>query len=235
MNFFKSIAILLFTLLDKYVHQKRVIKYIKNNIDVKLFIDVGAHKGTYSDLILKNYKNCKVHMFEPQKNIYNYIKKKYKKKKNITIYNNALSDTKSIKVLNINNHDLTSSLLELNKNNKYLKLKAKLFGTNLKGMISKLQKVKTVELGKILEKKLFKNGVDLVKIDTEGHELKVLKGLRKNIKKIDYVMIEFHRGKTFKNYNPNLIHNYLVKNKFLLKKIYKFPFTNWEDRFYRKQ
>ena len=102
-------------------------------------------------------------------------------------------------------------------------------------MISKLQKVKTVELGKILEKKLFKNGVDLVKIDTEGHELKVLKGLRKNIKKIDYVMIEFHRGKTFKNYNPNLIHNYLVKNKFLLKKIYKFPFTNWEDRFYRKQ
>ena len=168
MNFFKSIAILLFTLLDKYVHQKRVIKYIKNNIDVKLFIDVGAHKGTYSDLILKNYKNCKVHMFEPQKNIYNYIKKKYKKKKNITIYNNALSNTKSIKVLNINNHDLTSSLLELNKNNKYLKLKAKLFGTNLKGMISKLQKVKTVELGKILEKKLFKNGVDLVKIDTEA-------------------------------------------------------------------
>ena len=46
MNFFKSIAILLFTLLDKYVHQKRVIKYIKNNIDVKLFIDVGAHKAT---------------------------------------------------------------------------------------------------------------------------------------------------------------------------------------------
>ena len=29
-----------------------------------------------------------------------------------------------------------------------------------------------------------------------------------------------------------LIARYLIKNKFILKDIYKFPFTTWEDRFY---
>lgn len=234
MRYIKNLAILIFTLLDKYIHQKRIISFIKKNIKkVDSFIDVGAHRGIYSDLILKNFKKCKIHMFEPQKKIFAFLKTKYKKQKNIKIYNCALSDSNSTKILNINNHDLTSSLLKLNQKNKYLRIKARLFGTNLNGMILRGEKIKTLKLEKFLNKKLFNKRVDLIKIDTEGHELNVLKGIKANIKKINYIMIEFHLGKTFKNYDSKKIHTYLIQNKFILKKICRFPFSSWEDRFYK--
>ena len=74
--------------------------------------------------------------------------------------------------------------------------------------------------------------VDLLKIDTEGHEHEVLKGIQGNIKKIRYILIEFRSDKIYLSYNPKKIHNYLIKNDFVLENTYKFPFTTWEDRFY---
>ena len=78
----KNLAILIFTLLDKYIHQRRIISFIKKNIKkVDSFIDVGAHRGIYSDLILKNFKKCKIHMFEPQKKYLHFLKLNIKNKK----------------------------------------------------------------------------------------------------------------------------------------------------------
>ena len=74
--------------------------------------------------------------------------------------------------------------------------------------------------------------VDLAKIDTEGHELEVLKGLGKKIAVIEYILIEFHHDTIYQSYKPKKVHDYLIKNNFELKKIYSFPFTTWEDRFY---
>ena len=100
--------------------------------------------GTYSDLILKNFENCKILMFEPQKNIFKKIKIKYEHKKNIKIYNCAISDKSTFKDIYINQHELTSSLSTLDvENNKYLQLKARLFGTTGHGMILKKAKVKS--------------------------------------------------------------------------------------------
>ena len=36
----------------------------------------------------------------------------------------------------------------------------------------------------------------------------------------------------YQSYKPKKVHDYLIKNNFELKKIYSFPFTTWEDRFY---
>ena len=132
----------------------------------------------------------------------------------------------------INRHDLTSSLSALDlQNNRYLQLKAKLFGTNSSGMILQNAKVKAKKLDQIIKSNNIKI-IDLVKIDTEGHELEVLQGMGKSIKKIRYILIEFHNDEIYLSYNPGKIHRYLIKNKFILKDIYKFPFTTWEDRFY---
>ena len=233
MMLLRKIAIIFFDIIDKYYHQKRIIKFIrKNNINLKYFFDIGSHMGTYSDLILKDFKNCKVFMYEPQINIYKKIKKKYKNKKNIKIYNYALSDKSALKKIYINQHDLTSSLSTLDvKNNRYLKLKAKLFGTTSSGMIIKKTKVKTKKLNQIIKSKKIKK-IDLAKIDTEGHEYEVLRGIQESIKKIRYILIESHNDKIYLSYNSKKIHSYLIKNNFVLKDIYKFPFTTWEDRFY---
>ena len=94
----RKIAIIFFDIIDLYYHQKKILKFIKKNkINPKYFLDIGAYMGTYSDLILKNFENCKILMFEPQKNIFKKIKIKYEHKKNIKIYNCAISDKSTFK------------------------------------------------------------------------------------------------------------------------------------------
>jgi FkbM family methyltransferase len=235
MNLVKSLAIFFFDLLDIYYHQKKIIKYfLRNKIDIKLFCDIGSHKGTYTDLFIKNFKNSKVLMFEPQTKIFYFIKKKYKNKNNVKCFNIAISDDQSKKLLSINEHDLTSSFSTFNKKNNYLKVKAILFGKSLKKMINKKVIVKTSTLDEIIKtKKIFK--IDLVKIDTEGHELQVLKGMKKSLKKINHIMVEIHNDEIYQNYNPKKVHNFLIRNNYELKDKFRFPFTTWEDRIYTRK
>ena len=74
--------------------------------------------------------------------------------------------------------------------------------------------------------------VDLIKIDTEGHELEVLLGLEKKIILVKAFLIEFHDNQTYLNYDNKKIEKILKKNNFKLRKRVKFPFTTWEDRLY---
>jgi len=232
----RKIALFFFDILDLYFHQKRILKFFKKNIHkIDFFIDVGAHNGTYTDLFIQHYKIKKVLMFEPQKKIFNFIKNKYKKKKNIKYLNLAISNNNNYKVLKLNLHDLTSTFSSFSKNNYYLTFKAMLFGVKKKKMIYGIEKVKTVTLSKILVKNYKNTNIDLVKIDTEGHEFEVLKGTGEKMKSIKCIIIEFHLDNIFKKYNPNNIHKYLLKKNFVLSKIIRFPFTTWEDRIYLNQ
>jgi len=232
----RKIALFFFDILDLYFHQKRILKFVKKNIyKVDFFIDVGAHNGTYTDLFIQNYKIKKVLMFEPQKKIFNFIKNKYKKKKKIKNFNLAISNNNNHKVLKLNLHDLTSTLSSFSKNNYYLTFKAMLFGVKKKKMIYGIEKVKTITLYKILVKNYKNTNIDLVKIDTEGHEFEVLKGTGEKIKSIKCIIIEFHLDNIFKKYNPINIHKYLIKKNFVLCKIIRFPFTTWQDRIYLNQ
>ena len=234
MIFFRQLAILFFDLIDKFIHQKRIINYLKKSLrEINIFIDIGAHKGTYTDLILNNLLVInKLILIEPQKNIFEFIKNKYKNNKNIIIYNNAISNKEKLMKLFINKHDLTSSLTEVDKKNKYLNLKAKLFGGSINQMITKKYNIKAINLKKLAKKEKI-DYVDLIKIDTEGHEFQVLQGagdfLKKNVK---YIIVEFHNSNIFINYDPIKIEKYLKKNNFVLKKSFNFPFTTWEDRIY---
>ena len=234
MIFFRQLAILFFDLIDKFIHQKRIINYLKKSLrEINIFIDIGAHKGTYTDLILNNLLVInKLILIEPQKNIFEFIKNKYKNNKNIIIYNNAISNKEKLMKLFINKHDLTSSLTEVDKKNKYLNLKAKLFGGSINQMITKKYNIKAINLKKLAKKEKI-DYVDLIKIDTEGHEFQVLQGAGDFLKKsVKYIIVEFHNSNIFINYDPIKIEKYLKKNNFVLKKSFNFPFTTWEDRIY---
>ena len=57
-----------------------------------VIVDVGANKGTWSDLFLEEYKDsCEVHLFEPNELLLNYCRVKYDYKENVIYYRIALS------------------------------------------------------------------------------------------------------------------------------------------------
>ena len=83
----------------------------------------------------------------------------------------------------------------------------------------------------MLSKKL--KFVDLIKIDTEGHEYEVLKGSVEVLKKTRFVLFEHHYDNMLlKHYKYSHIHNFLILNSF--KKIFKkkMPFRKSFDYIY---
>ena len=85
--------------------------------------------------------------------------------------------------------------------------------------ITRPVEIKVITLSSFIKKNEIPN-IDLLKIDTEGYELKVIKGLGEEIKKIKFIHFEHHfDDMIIKNYNLSNIHNYLSKYKF--KKIFK--------------
>jgi FkbM family methyltransferase len=234
MKLIKNLAIFFFDILDSY-HQKKILGFIKNKYkNINFFIDIGSHKGKYFDLFNKSYKIKTAVLVEPQKKYFYYLKKKYKKLYSIKIYNTAISNKNGNSYFYINHHDLTSSLNRINHNNLFLKIKSKLFGLDSKSMIKEKIKIKINTLNNLLRKFKVKK-IDLVKIDTEGHELEVLQGLKNTVKRVQIILIEFRSDNVYKNYKPSKIHKNLVKNNFYLAKVFKFPFTTWEDRIYIKK
>ena len=203
MKILRKIAIIFFDIIDLYYHQKKILKFIRNNnINLKYFLDIGAHKGTYTDLIVKEFNECKVLMFEPQKDIFKAIKKKYQNKKNIKIYDYAISDKSTVKKIYINQHDLTSSLSTLDTKNNYLQFKAKLFSTTSSGMIVKKVNVKTKKLEDLLlsfnnlksvNEKLSKNYDNMQNEHSEL--LKINDGLIKDYDNISKEMNDINRQK----------------------------------------
>ncbi len=91
--------------------------------------------------------------------------------------------------------------------------------------------MKTTTLSSTLKSKKIKI-IDLLKIDTEGHELQVLEGAKNTISNVKSLLIEFHNDEIYLSYDPYKIHKFLLSKNFQLIKKIKFPFTTWEDRFY---
>ena len=80
-------------------------------------------------------------------------------------------------------------------------------------MIEEIQNVETIKLDEfIIDKKI--NYIDLIKIDTEGHEFEVLDGLKENIQKVKFILIEFQSNQIFDAYDPKKIDDFSKKNNF---------------------
>ena len=69
-------------------------------------------------------------------------------------------------------------------------------------------------MDKILSEEKIKN-IDILKIDTEGHDFFVIKGLGKMIENVKILYFEHHfHSMLVKNYTLTDVHKYLVKNNF---------------------
>ena len=170
------------------------IKFYK----IKNFLDIGANCGFYSIFVTKKNSMLKTIAFEPNQEAFFKLKKTLKKNsvlsKRIKLYNFGLSSANSkLKIKSFIKHgyaQTSSSIVE----GKFIKDKHKI---SLENFYKGDEKLK------------FKNSKLAIKIDVEGHELRVLKGIKKLIKKNNCIIqIEIFK-KNFKQVNK-----FLKNNKF---------------------
>ncbi len=191
-------------IVDDLIHQRKIVSFLKNK-KIKTIIDIGAHKGEFLKAVSKIESVQKVYSLEQQKKIYKKILEKTDAKRN-KAYNLAISNKEDQKKLSINKLSMTSTF----------------------------SKVKVKKLDNFVKMIKIKNKIDLLKIDTEEHELEVLKSGIRTLSKVKFILIEFRLNDMYLNYSFTKIHNFLKQNKFKLVKKFKFPLFTMEDRIYKK-
>ena len=223
---FKNLFFFFYNLVDNLIHQGRIVKFIDNK-GVKIVVDIGAHKGEFLKHIKKIKSIRKVYSLEPQKKIYRELLKEIDNKIFFS-YNIAISNRNGRQKMQINDFTMTSTLSKVNENSIYFKIKNFILGNKKK----KFEFIKTEKLDLFIKKRKL-NQIDLLKIDTEGHELTVVKSGLKTLKKTKYLLIEFRQNDLYLNYSPHALNKIVIKNKFKLVKNFKFPMFSMEDRLYR--
>ena len=223
---FKKLFYFFYDLVDNLIHQKRIVKFIDNK-NIRIVLDIGAHKGEFLNHIKKIKSIRKVYSLEPQKMIFNELLKEIDNKK-FFAYNIAISNNNGKQKMQINDFSMTSTLSKLNEKSKYYKIKNLIIGNKKK----KFEFIKTEKLDFFTKKRKLKN-IDLLKIDTEGHELNVVKSGLKTLKKTKYLLVEFRQNDLYLNYSSSLLHKMITKNNFELVKNFKFPMFSMEDRLYK--
>ena len=214
--------------LDRNLHQKRISNFLQNK-SIKTVIDVGAHKGEFIECSLKIKSVNKVIAFEPQKKIFSLLEKKFLNNDKIFLNNIALDIDEGKKVIKINKLSSTSTLNEIDDSSFYFKFKS--FLLYEKDSIISEEEINTVSFDNFFDGKIFDENT-LLKIDTEGYELNVLKGSNQKIKEVKYILIENQFSKMYKNVDFKDSHNFLISKNFKLLKKFRFPTLHYEDRLY---
>jgi FkbM family methyltransferase len=196
----------------------------KENIFIKNFfgkkkitlVDVGANLGGYTNLILQNTKVKEIHIFEPSKKCFGYLKKKFTQNK-IYISNKALSNTNKMNTF-YESEVLSQSSLHKVKNK---------FNSNLEN--TDVYKIECVTLDKYFYGRKKNFVIDLLKIDAEGEDLKVLEGASKLLKNKNIRLIKIELLNSFNqknNSNINEIIFFLNKYNYYITTISKTKFVN---------
>ena len=204
-------------------------KLLKENIKKKeiVFVDIGTNVGNYVEFVNKIFKIKTLYCFEPQidliKNLQeiSYVKKKY-------IFPFALSNTQKLK--NFYQYDIASQSSFHKQVNNYNSLQK----------VRKVHKMKTSTFDKVFNKNL---NIDFCKIDAQGEDFNILKGMEKNLKKgnIKILKVEVCFSRMYEKTGSSYLDvlNFLHKLNYNLISISKIKYVKNEllfmDAFFKKK
>ena len=203
--------------------QKKIINVFKKNCGDNLIIfDVGSHLGETVKLFSRNFNIKKIHCFEAS-NI-NFIKLKdnliKNKLTNICVLNNVgIGDIEGKNFLNQTEESSSSTINGFNEHSSYLKRKLKILNINKLDNYYQKIPINIIKLSTYIKKNKITN-IDILKIDTEGFELNVVKSLEDCSNIVKNIYFEHHYDDMIKkNYTYSDINQTLIN--FGFKKIYK--------------
>ena len=173
-------------------------KFFKDKITI---FDVGANKGQSIERFKKIFPLSIIHSFEPLKKEFNFLLDKYKNEKDVHLNNFAIGEDNYEKEINLAKRTGISSFNEFNKDHEWLKVRSKEYNSKVEDFLIGTQLCKVSTLESYCKTKNI-NKIDILKIDTQGYEDKVLYGAKnlflKNI--ISAVELEIIFDDTYNNH-----------------------------------
>ena len=177
---------------NKYLYDpdKNLLKSIKQ-FNVNSVIDVGANEGQFALKLINSKFKGDIISFEPLKDEHSLLNKLSFKKKNWKVARRcALGNKNKIMQLNISGNRQSSSLLKILRKHTELRPDSSIIKTDSVN-VEKLDNFKS-DISK------FKKNL-LLKIDTQGSEIDVLRGAAKVIKNIKCLFVEVSLVSLYKN------------------------------------
>jgi FkbM family methyltransferase len=174
--------------LSNIINRKKLIKFYSQFITKDdLCFDIGANIGSRTEVFLR--LGAKVVSVEPQNNCMKKLRQKYSSNKQVSLIHQAVSDFVGEEEIMISNAHTVSSMSPEWIDS--LKASDMFFVSTSAFQWQKSAKVKVTTLDKIIQEY---GKPSFCKIDVEGYEYKVLKGLSKPIGTISF---EFTPTKEF--------------------------------------
>tara|TARA_B100001564_G_C20558560_1_gene632643 strand:- start:223 stop:1011 length:789 start_codon:yes stop_codon:yes gene_type:complete len=146
-----------------------------------IIFDVGANKGESIQRYKKIFKSPIIHSFEPNIEGINVLKQKYINDKDLYLNNVAVGDKKGSLEFNINAKSSHSSFKNLIPNTTWLKKRSNSLKIDDKNYTIKKVNTEIITLDEYVKEKNISN-IDILKIDTQGFEDKVLLGAQNLLK-----------------------------------------------------
>ena len=220
-----------------FFQQRKIIKLINSRFSKPIIVfDIGAHHGETIKLFCKNLSIKKIYSFEASPQNYQILEKNFSsfQTDKVEIYNYGIGDKISKDFINQTIESSSSTINKLNKDSKYFEKKLKVLNVEKESFYQKLP-ITILTLDHFIEKNHIEN-IDLIKIDTEGYELNVLKGLSKNSKKVKLIYFEHHYDDMIiKDYKFSDIHKFLKNRGFIMIKKSKMIFRKSFEYVYENQ
>ena len=211
-------------LLSSAISEKKLLKQFFKHKEIT-FVDIGTNVGNYLNFVQKNFKIKKAYCFEPITELCDSLQKKYGN--NIKIFNCALSNNKKKRKFYI---------YEIPSQSSFYKQKE---------TYSSIQKVKkTINIKTDFFDRIFNSNlkIDFCKIDAQGEDFQILKGMSKNLKRGNIKLLKVEI--CFPGMHKNVVNsyldilNYLNKFNYQLFSISKIKYKNnsilFLDAFFKK-
>lgn len=164
--------------------ERFVLNYINTKLRSKITIfDIGANKGEYTEEILEIMnKKPMIYVFEPLRSACSILRRNFAKNKKVKIFNLGFSDKHGKSIIYFD--ESTSVLASL--------YQRKAGSMGLPVSLRNQERINLTTIDLFCTKNKISH-IDLLKIDTEGHELKVLLGAKKMLEenKISFIQFEF--------------------------------------------
>ena len=158
-------------------HDVKNFEYLSKLLnESSVVVDVGAHLGVYTNFFTQIIKDeGKIYSIELNPSTFSRLQNTFNTNKNVILLNKAVSDTNSVvDFYHDGGHTQTTNILGFDAN---------------RNINDKIGSIESIRLDTLLNKE---DSIDLIKIDVEGAEIKVLEGLSGVVSKVKHLLVECH-------------------------------------------